>query len=82
MEEIVSDEIKTAEDMERALLWVFETGSTEDGSGLDSVTRSESFESALLMTTDRGLVIRMANGAEFQLTIVRTKAPVKVAVGE
>lgn len=31
------------------------------------------FEDAGLLTRDRGLVLRMSNGAEFQLTIVQSK---------
>jgi hypothetical protein len=73
MEEIMSDEIKTAEDMERALLEAFETGSTEEG-GLDQVTRCEPLEYAPVLSP-RGVVIQLANGAEFQITIVRSKAP-------
>ena len=59
-EEERMDEIRTAEDMERA----------------------STYASTMMLTQNRGLVIRMANGAEFQITIVQSRRPAKVAVGE
>ena len=38
--------------------------------GVDSV---RTFEDAGVLTNNRGLVIRMSDGAEFQLTIVRSR---------
>jgi len=35
--------------------------------------RVESFEEAGVMTTNKGLVVRMGDGSEFQLTIVRSR---------
>jgi hypothetical protein len=32
-----------------------------------------SFEDAMLLTSDRGLVLRLANGNEFQITIVQSR---------
>jgi hypothetical protein len=68
--------IRTAEELEdvmvRALCWqdldAFEA--IEDG-----LRAAQSFADAGILTRDKGLVIRMANGAEFQLTIVRSERP-------
>jgi hypothetical protein len=38
---------------------------------VDSDVRT--FESAMVMTQDAGLVLRLADGSEFQITIVRSK---------
>jgi hypothetical protein len=79
-EDAMSDETATAEDMEQAMLDLLEGGPAENL--VEAMERCSTFESALLLTTDHEPAIRMANGAEFQITIVRSKAPVKVAVGE
>jgi hypothetical protein len=68
--------IRTAEDLEdvmvRALCWqdadAFEA--IEDG-----LRAAQSCADAGILTRDKGLVIRLANGAEFQLTIVRSERP-------
>ena len=40
---------------------------------LDEITSVESFEDSMLLTNNRGLVIKTANGDKFQITIVQTK---------
>jgi hypothetical protein len=42
----------------------------EDESVIDRVS---TFEEEMLLTSDRGIVIKMKNGSEFQLTIRRSK---------
>lgn len=39
----------------------------------DLARRACTFEDAGIMTTDRGLVLTMADGTEFQVTIVRSR---------
>ena len=40
----------------------------------DLDTEAETFEAAGVMTNNRGLVVRLPNGAEFQVTIVRSRS--------
>lgn len=40
---------------------------------MDDVARVSSFEDQGIMTNNAGLVIRMADGSEFQLTIVKSR---------
>ncbi len=44
----------------------------EDGLGVKEIA---SFEDAGILTNNRGLVISLTDGSEFQLTIVRSKQP-------
>ncbi len=44
----------------------------EDG---DPVRRVHSFETEGVLTTDRGLVLHLADGSEYQLTIVCSRPP-------
>jgi len=44
----------------------------EDGNGV-RVTDVETFEEAGLLTRAHGLVLRMGDGSEFQITIVRSR---------
>lgn len=43
---------------------------SDDTISFDSV---RSYEDAGVLTTDRGLVVRLSNGQEFQITIVRSR---------
>jgi hypothetical protein len=45
----------------------------DDDAGDQSVRSAESFTDAGVMTTNEGLVVTTADGAEFQLTIVRSR---------
>ena len=79
----------TASDLQKSLEAVFETitdaREMEDTSDLadamldavDDLTPEvdsvRSFESAGVMTSDAGLVVRLADGSEFQITIVQSK---------
>lgn len=40
---------------------------------LRQVKRVENYEGAGVLTRDRGLVVRLADGGEFQLTIIRSR---------
>lgn len=40
---------------------------------LDEIERCQSFSAAGLMTNDDGLVIRMADGSEFQITVRQSR---------
>ena len=52
----------TERKMERRLARVFQNQ--------DAVTRVSTFKEAMVMTRDRGLVVRMKDGTAFQITIV------------
>jgi len=59
--------VKTEEDLEEALISALAENR--------QVRRARSFDAAGLMTSERGVVLGLRNGAEFQITIVRSKAP-------
>lgn len=44
----------------------------DDENGAE-VRSAESFSDAMLMTSNEGLVLRMEDGSEFQLTVVKSK---------
>ena len=66
----------TTEIMECVLLEVLAEAETdylnEDGECI-KIKDVRTFDIAGLMTKDRGLVVRLADGSEFQLTIVRSR---------
>jgi len=39
----------------------------------EDVKQTRSYEEVLMLTTDAGLVLRMNDGSEFQITIVRSR---------
>jgi hypothetical protein len=45
----------------------------EENSLQGEIEKIKTFSKAGLLTTDNGLVIKMKNGAEFQITIVQSK---------
>ena len=48
----------------------------EDGEPiLEQLESASSFEDAGILTRNRGVVWRMADGSEFQITVVRSAAP-------
>jgi hypothetical protein len=62
-------------DIQDALLMFFD-GCGEDSiatSITDQVVGARSFDEAMVMTRDAGLVIKLANGDEFQITIVQSR---------
>ena len=63
----------TEHDIEAALLEVqYTTG--EDGEPIiEQLKSAASFEDHGIMTRNRGVVFRMKDGSEFQITIVRSK---------
>ena len=50
----------------QAVLW----GDTES---LDDIKQITTFADAGLLTSDKGLVVKMRDGSEFQVTIIRSK---------
>ncbi len=71
----------SAEHVERALLWTLQedTGEFEAelvdmlGDAELAVERVVTFADAGVLTDNRGLVLRLSDGSEFQLTIVRSR---------
>jgi len=63
----------TEQDIEQALLELeYQTG--EDGGPITEQLHSAvSFEDQGIMTLNRGVVFRMKDGSEFQITIVKSK---------
>jgi hypothetical protein len=65
--------VSTAREFEEALLAILEDQNTledEDGPEVSSVG---TFENEGILTRNRGLVVRLRNGAEFQITIVQSQ---------
>ncbi|MDX2277745.1 MAG: hypothetical protein NW206_20020 [Hyphomonadaceae bacterium] len=67
-----TEEIQTAEDLE-TFLWNCIGNQDCNGEPMDGVDTWTRYEEAGVLTTDRGLVIRTRSGAEFQVTIVRSR---------
>lgn len=61
-----------ARDLQGILRDLIEDDGLEDDLGDRVLRRVESFQEAGVLTRDAGLVIRLLNGTEFQLTIVRS----------
>lgn len=59
------NEQEFAEYLDEALAWASE----EDG----MIIGTGSFESVGMMTMNEGLVVRMKDGSEFQITVVKSK---------
>jgi len=57
-----------AENIENTLKEIF-SEAIEDG----VIQNVRSFEDAMILTQARGLVVRMTDGSEFQLTIIQTR---------
>ena len=57
-----------------AILSALQYESGEDGEPiLEQLESASSFEDAGIMTRNKGVVWRMADGSEFQITIIRSK---------
>jgi hypothetical protein len=46
---------------------------SEDGEKESDVERSETFREAGILSNNKGLVVRLEDGSEFQITIVRSR---------
>jgi hypothetical protein len=65
--------VRTEQDFEECLKDILldqETLEAEDG---PEVSQVDTFENAGILTRNRGLVVRLRNGAEFQLCIVQSQ---------
>ena len=45
----------------------------QDGEAAPEIARVQTFEEAGLLTSNRGVVVRTANGSTFQITIVQSR---------
>lgn len=61
------------EELEQLLLELFNGGESEELFEQLSQGESRSFEESGVLTTNRGLTLRLSNGQEFQLTLVRSR---------
>ena len=68
--------IRTAEDLEQALV---DALGWQDGAAWEEIENAirgaQSYRDAGVLTRDRGVVLTLANGAQFQLTVVRSERP-------
>ncbi len=62
----------TEKDIEEALRAVLQCSVSVSDTILDDA-RAETFEKAGVMTMNRGLVVRLKDGCEYQLTIVQSR---------
>ena len=62
----------TEEEVEEALRAVLQYGVSVSDTILDNA-RTETFEEAGVMTMNRGVVVRLKDGCEYQLTIVQSR---------
>ena len=66
--------IPTDEDIQHLLLAILEDSDVQEiFTELEEVKRVETFERASLLTRDKGVVLRLNGGAEFQITVVQSK---------
>lgn len=66
------EEFETQETKLESLLRDIMEEAINEGSALD-ITRVRSYNETGLMTQNRGLVLRMSDGSEYQLTIVKSR---------
>ncbi len=64
---------ETAEELAASLEDILDDLDSECDVLADSIKRTVSFENAGVLTTDAGLIIKMNDGSEFQVTVVRSK---------
>ena len=68
--------IRTDADLEDALVRALNWQDNDAWEAIEEGTRSaQAYSDAGILTRDKGLVLRMASGAEFQITIVRSERP-------
>jgi hypothetical protein len=65
--------IETAQDFADSLIDLFESGEIDDEHGFNGIKSSMTFDAAMLLTSDTGVVVRMTDGAEYQLAIVQSR---------
>ena len=65
--------VSTERDFEEALKDILEDQDTLEEVAGPEVSSVDTFENAGILTRNRGLVIRLRNGAEFQVTIVQSQ---------
>ncbi|MCD7785751.1 MAG: hypothetical protein LUH18_09330 [Oscillospiraceae bacterium] len=61
------------EQVESALIGILRYGESVDDTELEGVENAVSFQEDGVLSYNRGVVIRMADGTEFQITIVRSR---------
>lgn len=64
--------VGTAQELEECLQDFFLDQETLEGVDGPEVRSAHTFESVGMLTRDRGLVVRLRNGTEFQITIVQS----------
>ncbi len=64
---------KQIEEMIKTLIEMGSEPDEYDEIHAEGVERVTSFEEAGIMTSDKGMVIQMENGSEFQVTIVQSR---------
>lgn len=62
-------------DVQDALLMIFDGCADDDlaTNVVSQIVSNQGFDEAGLLTRDTGVVIRLANGSEFQITIVQSR---------
>lgn len=73
MEDYREYEETTAEQIEEALIGILQNGESADDTALADLQSVMSFEQEGVMTYNRGVVIRMADGTAFQVSIVECR---------
>lgn len=73
MEDYREYEETTAEQVEEALIGILQNGESADDTALADLQSVMSFEQEGVMTYNRGVVIRMADGTAFQVSIVECR---------
>ncbi|MCD8049767.1 MAG: hypothetical protein LUG52_09300 [Clostridia bacterium] len=73
MDEYRGHEETTAEQIEEALIGIIKFGESADDTVLAALQSAASFQEEGVMTYNRGLVLRMADGVAFQISIVECR---------
>ena len=72
----------TERQLEEALLGLEYLVAEDGGPVVEGLELTTSFGEAGILTRNRGVMFRMADGSEFQLTIVRSSPPRRGTAGE
>lgn len=73
MEDYRDYEETTEEKVEEALIGILQYGESADDTALADVQSAVSFREEGVLTYNRGLVVRLADRTEFQITIVQSR---------
>ncbi|MCD8159267.1 MAG: hypothetical protein LUD77_10365 [Clostridiales bacterium] len=73
MEDYREYEETTAEQIEEALMGILRYRESAEDTALANLEDTASFQEGGVMTYNRGLVLRMADGTEFQISIVQSR---------